>query len=84
MTRPETETGFGPYWAWLDWPIAQARSDETGLWDSLDWINILFGLEEAFGIEFGENEALTGCSTSTVSLRPLSAGSMSRTEQTSL
>lgn len=42
----------------LDRPITEAASSEAGLWDSLDWINILFGLEEAFAIEFGENDGL--------------------------
>jgi acyl carrier protein len=31
-------------------------AEAHGSWDSLDLINIVFGLEEAFGIEFGENE----------------------------
>jgi acyl carrier protein len=42
----------------LDRSMEQAGADTVGLWDSLDWINILFALEEAFGIEFGENDGL--------------------------
>ena len=42
----------------LDRSMDEALGDEVGLWDSLDWINILFAIEEAFGIEFGENDGL--------------------------
>lgn len=59
MTSSETEARIRAVLATvIDRPIDEARADEAGLWDSLDWINILFGLEEAFGIEFGENDGL--------------------------
>ena len=59
MSNRETETTVRAVLATvLDRSMDGAAADEVGLWDSLDWINILFGLEETFGIEFGENDGL--------------------------
>jgi acyl carrier protein len=58
MSRQETEaTVRAVISTVLGRPMDQAAADEVGMWDSLDWINILFGLEEAFDIEFGDNDA---------------------------
>ncbi len=59
MSPQKTETTVRAVLATvLERPMDEAGGDEVGLWDSLDWINILFALEEAFGIEFGENDGL--------------------------
>lgn len=35
----------------LDRPLDGVASDAQGSWDSVDWINILLSLEEAFAVE---------------------------------
>lgn len=50
-------------------PAAELRRDETARWDSLKHVEIVFALEDAYGVRFDESEfAAMGSTGAIVSL----------------